>query len=118
MFLAMARKNGVAVDAGAVPPLPAGLSGADIESLVVQCRREALIAGLPAPTPEILQATVSRFVSPDYSLQKELQELVAIREATDMRFLPERFQLVRRDADRSAAMERRIQELTLLLRER
>jgi len=118
MFLAMARKNHVQVAPESIPPVPAGLSGADIESIVVQSLREALIAGLPAPTPEILRSTVSRFVSPDYSLQKELQELVAVRESTDLRFLPERFQAIRTDPERSAAMESRIQELTRLLRER
>jgi hypothetical protein len=117
MFLAMARKNGVPVDPASVPPIPAGLSGADIESVVVQSLREALIAGLAAPTPEILATTVSRFVSPDYSLQKELQELVAVRESTDLRFLPERYQAIRTDPERAAAMELRIQELTRLLGE-
>jgi hypothetical protein len=66
----------------------------------------------------MLRATTGRFVSPDYSLQKELQELAAVREATDLRFLPERFQELRRDPAKAAAMERRIQELTVLLRER
>lgn len=111
LFLAMARKNKVAVEPSTVPALPEGLSGADIESIVVQCLRAAALAGLSAPTPEMLRATAARFVSPDYSLQKELQELVAIREATDLSFLPERFQELRRDPAKSAAMERRIQEL-------
>ena len=118
MFLAMARKNSVVVDPADIPSLPAGLSGADIESLVVQCLRQATIAGLTAPTPEILQTTVGRFVSPDYSLQKELQELVAVREATDLEFLPSRFQAARRDPKRAAAMEQRIQELIEILRAR
>ena len=115
MFLAMAKKNQVSIDPAAVPPLPEGLSGADIESIVVQCLRASLVAGVASPTPEIVRATVSRFVSPNYSLQKELQELVAIREATDLRFLPERLQPMRTDPARAAAMERRIQELILLL---
>jgi SpoVK/Ycf46/Vps4 family AAA+-type ATPase len=118
MFLAMARKNKVAVEPADVPVIPAELSGADIESLVVQCVREAAIAGREAPSREMIAATVSRFVSPNYSLQKELQELVAVREATDLGFLPERYQAVLRDPDRAAAMERRIQELTLLLGDR
>lgn len=118
MFLAMARKNRVRVDPGAVPDLPEGLSGADIESVVVQCLREAAIAGIETPTPEILASTAARFVSPDYSLQKELQELVAVRETTDLRFLPERYQKARRDPESAAALERRIQELTRWIGER
>jgi AAA+ superfamily predicted ATPase len=118
MLLAMARKNKVTLDPERVPPIPEGLSGADIESVVVQCLREAVIAGLSVPTPEMLGETLSRIVSPDYSLQKELQELVAVREATDLRFLPPRYRELRRDPARAAEMERRIQELTLLLGER
>ena len=41
MFLAMARKNKVAVDPAAVPSLPEHLSGADLESLLVQSMRMA-----------------------------------------------------------------------------
>jgi hypothetical protein len=118
MFLAMARKNRLAVDPADVPPLPAGVSGADIESLVVQCLREAAIAGVEKPARDMIAATVSRFVAPNYSLQMELQELVAVREATDLAFLPERYQKVLRDREAAAAMERRIQELTALLGER
>ena len=58
---------------------------------------------------------VSRFVSPNYSLEKELQELVAIRECTDLEFLPERFRPFLTDPEQAAAMERRIQELHELL---
>jgi len=115
MLLAMARKNKVALEPDALGPIPDGLSGADIESVVVQCVREAAIAGLAAPTPEMLRDTLARFVSPDYSLQKELQELVAVREATDLRFLPPRYQELRRDPERATQMERRIQELKLLV---
>ncbi|MFB3905734.1 MAG: ATP-binding protein [Acidobacteriota bacterium] len=115
MFLAMARKNKIAVAAESVPPLSGYLSGADIESLVIQAMRLSAVRGLPAPTPEIISEAVSRFVSPNYSLQKELQELVAIRECTDLRFLPERFRPYLTDPEKSAALERRIQELALLV---
>lgn len=117
MLLAMARKNDVAVDASALPAVPEGLSGADIESLVVQAKRQAAIRGLAAPTAEVLADVVGRFVSPNYSLHKELQQLVAIREATDLEFLPERFRPFVTDADQAATMERRIQELTVMLGE-
>jgi len=115
MFLAMARKNKVSLAPESVPPLSGYLSGADIESLVIQTTRLSAVRGLAAPTPEIISEAVSRFVSPNYSLQKELQELVAIRECTDLRFLPERFQPYLTDPEKSATLERRIQELTLLV---
>jgi hypothetical protein len=85
---------------------------------VVQCLREAAIQGLAAPTSETIAAVVSRFVPPNYSSQMELQELVAVRETTDLRFLPEKYRSVLRDPERAAAMERRIRELTLLVGER
>jgi len=115
MFLAMARKNKVEVTPESVPHLSGYLSGADIESLVIQATRLAAVRGLATPTPEIISEAVKRFVSPNYSLQKELQELVAIRECTDLRFLPERFQPYLTDPEKSAVLERRIQELTLLV---
>ena len=115
MFLAMSRKNKISVTPESVPPLSGYLSGADIESLVIQATRLSAVRGLAAPTPEIISEAVRRFVSPNYSLQKELQELVAIRECTDLRFLPERFQPYLTDPEKSAALERRIQELTLLV---
>jgi AAA+ superfamily predicted ATPase len=115
MFLTMARKNKMTVAVDDVPALPEGLSGADLESLVIQSMRQAAVQGLATPTPELMKETVERFVSPNYSLQKELQELVAIRECTDLRFLPDRFRPYLVEPDKAAAMERRIQELTLLL---
>jgi SpoVK/Ycf46/Vps4 family AAA+-type ATPase len=115
MFLTMARKNRAPLDQDAVPPIPEGLSGADLESLVVQALRLAAVRNLAAPTRAIIEETLSRFVSPNYSLQKELQELVAVRECTDLRFLPERFRPYLSDPVKAAALERRIQELTLLL---
>jgi hypothetical protein len=115
MFLTMARKNRVPVDPASVPTLPEHLSGADLESLVIQSIREAAVMGLGQPTAEIIAEVVSRFVSPNYALEKELQELVAIRECTDLRFLPERLRPLLTDPERAAQMERRIQELLSLL---
>ncbi|RPI28708.1 MAG: ATP-binding protein [Acidobacteria bacterium] len=115
MFLAMARKNKLDLAPESVPPLTGYLSGADIESLVIQATRLAAVRGLATPTPEIISEAVARFVSPNYSLQKELQELVAIRECTDLRFLPERFRPYLTDPEKSAELEHRIQELTLLV---
>ena len=54
----------------------------------------------------------------NYSIQKELQGLVAVRESTDLRFLPEKYQAYVKDADKQVWLERRIQELTTLMRER
>jgi len=115
MFMAMARKNDVHIDEKDLPPLPE-LSGADIESLLVQCVRRAAIAGAEAPTAEHIRDTLAHFRTPDYGLEKELQQLVAIRESTDPMFIPERLRELYGAADKSAALERRIQEISALLR--
>lgn len=116
MFLAMARKNGVAVDESGIPSLPAGLSGADIESLLVQCIRRAALTGVEAPTPAHVRETLEHFRSPDYGLEKELQQLVAIRESTDPKFIPEPLRERYGTREKSAALEHRIQEIASLLR--
>jgi hypothetical protein len=115
MFRVLAKKNGVAIDLERLPPIPAGLSGADIESLVIQSVRQAALANLTAPTPEIVAEVVGRFVSPNYSLEKELQELVAIRECTDLAFLPDALRPLLADPEKNAALERRIRELESLI---
>ena len=53
---------------------------------------------------------------PDYGLEKELQQLVAIRESTDPMFIPERLRKLYGAADKATALERRIQEISALLR--
>jgi len=116
MFLAMARKNDVAIAPGDIPTLPEDLSGADIESLLVQCVRRAAIAGAPSPTAEHIRDTLAHFRSPDYGLEKELQQLVAIRESTDPNFIPERLRTRYAAPDKTIALEHRIQEITALLR--
>jgi hypothetical protein len=116
MFLALARKAKLDVRSEDVPPIPDGLTGADIESLVVQSVRRAALEGSSSrPGGDLFRETLAHFRAPDYGLEKELQELVAIRESTDPRFLPET--LLRRYGapDRAAALEHRIREIASLL---
>jgi AAA+ superfamily predicted ATPase len=115
MFLAMARKNGVAIDGSELPPLPAELSGADIESLLVQCVRRAAIAGAHAPTAQHVRETLAHFRTPDYGLEKELQQLVAIRESTDSMFIPQSLRERYATPEKGPALEHRIQEIASLL---
>ncbi len=115
MFLAMARKNGVKIDDNDLPPLPPELSGADIESLLVQCVRRAAIAGADAPTANHIRETLEHFRTPDYGLEKELQQLVAIRESTDPMFIPEKLRERFGTPEKTPALEHRIQEIAALL---
>ena len=71
MLVAMARKNRITLDSANLPALRPGLSGADIESLLVQARRRATLDGCENPQPRHLLETLDRFVSPDYGAEKE-----------------------------------------------
>jgi SpoVK/Ycf46/Vps4 family AAA+-type ATPase len=115
MFLALAKKAGIALLAADVPPIPPGLSGADIESLVVSSVRRAAIRKSNFPGPEIFREALAHFRAPEYGLEKELQELVAVREATDPAFLPEPLRARYAGTETAEALERRIQEILALL---
>ncbi len=115
MFLALARKAGVSIEAADVPPVPPGLSGADIESLVVSSIRRAAIRKAKAPSAEVFREALAHFRAPEYGLEKELQELVAIREATDPVFLPEPLRHRYGTPEKAGALEHRIQEILTLL---
>jgi hypothetical protein len=115
MFLALAKKAGVAVAAPDVPAIPPGLSGADIESLLVSSIRRAALQKAVSPGPEIFREALAHFRAPEYGLEKELQELVAVREATDPAFIPEPLRNRYARPEKAAALEHRIQEILALL---
>ncbi len=100
MFTAMARKSRVKLAPGLPGPidLSLGLSGADIESVVLAARRKGLEraadAGQPNPdtiAPEDLKAAIDDFMPSAQGLEKEMQEIAAVLECTEKRFLPERW---------------------------
>jgi AAA+ superfamily predicted ATPase len=90
MFRVMASKNQVTLAEDAVPPLTGdrGLSGADIESLVLSARRRVLAAGRDTVNQDDLKAAIDTFIPSAQGLEKEMQELVAVLECTDREFLP------------------------------
>jgi len=100
MFTAMARKCGVKLAPGLPGPvdLSLGLSGADIESVVLAARRKGLDraadAGKQPPetiSAEDLRAALDDFMPSAQGLEKEMQEIAAVLECTEKRFLPERW---------------------------
>lgn len=115
MFLALARRAGASIPPGDVPQIPPGLSGADIESLLVSSIRRAALQKRAAPGPEIFREALAHFRAPEYGLEKELQELVAIREATDPEFIPEPLRQRYASPEKEGALEHRIQEILALL---
>jgi hypothetical protein len=115
MFVSMARKSGLTISPGDVPPLASGITGADIESLLVQSIRRAAIAGDDPPGRAAFEETLRHFRAPDYGLEKEFQELVAVREATDPAFVPEPLRLRYLTPEKATALEHRIQEIAAVL---
>jgi AAA+ superfamily predicted ATPase len=116
MFAAMARKCRVKLAPGLPGPvdLALGLSGADIESIVLAARRKGLEraadAGQPTPDtilPEDLQAALDDFMPSAQGLEKEMQEIAAVLECTEKRFLPDHWkQKVNEPGGRSRLQER------------
>jgi AAA+ superfamily predicted ATPase len=116
MFAAMARKSRVRLAPGLPGPidLELGLSGADIESVVLAARRKGLEraaeTGATAPdeiSAEDLRAALDDFMPSAQGLEKEMQEIAAVLECTERRFLPERWrEVVARPGGRSHLQER------------
>lgn len=92
MFEVMARKNKIALTADALAGATATqtrLSGADIESVMILARRDALAAGRTEVSADDLRAALSDFIPSVQGLEKELQELASVLECTQLSFLPE-----------------------------
>ena len=96
----MARKCHTRLAAGLPGPvnLGLGMSGADIESIVLAAKRigleRAADAGQPAPAeigPEDLKSAMEDFMPSAQGLEKEMQEIAAVLECTERRFLPDRW---------------------------
>jgi ATP-dependent 26S proteasome regulatory subunit len=90
MFKVMARKNKVALALEELPPVRTDrhLSGSDIESIVIAARRNALAAGRPEVHKMDLDGALNDFVPSAQGLEKEMQELAAVLECTQLNFLP------------------------------
>jgi SpoVK/Ycf46/Vps4 family AAA+-type ATPase len=113
LFKVISKKNNLQL---ALPSFSAllgesarGLSGADIEAILVRSKFRALSEGRDV-TPEDVQFVVKDFVPPSYPLEVELQNLAAVRECTSRELLPERF----RNLDQET-ITRRLGELKLML---
>ncbi|MGE0821346.1 MAG: ATP-binding protein [Candidatus Binatia bacterium] len=95
MFVTMARKNKIPLNPDAVPSMPTErrLSGADIESIVLSANRRLLAAGdvITQLEKAHLEEANNNFIPSAQGLEKELQELAAVLECTNVTFLPPDF---------------------------
>lgn len=122
MFAAMARKAKVKLAPGLPGPvdLALGLSGADIESIVLAAKRKGLDRASETNQPasdtvsaEDLAAALGDFMPSAQGLEKEMQEIAAVLECTEKRFLPERW----RDEVSKPGGRARLQERLAAIRE-
>jgi AAA+ superfamily predicted ATPase len=88
MFVSMARKLGATLAPEDVPQVRAKLSGADIEAIVGRALRRSLLAGATSVTREALREAAGQFLPSTEGMEKDLQEIAATLECTDIEFLP------------------------------
>jgi SpoVK/Ycf46/Vps4 family AAA+-type ATPase len=89
MFEIMAKKNNVDLNADAIPELSPEreLSGADIESVVLNAKREMMADNRKLLDRKDLDLALENFIPSAQGMEKELQEMNAVLECTDRRFL-------------------------------
>ena len=119
MFQVMARKNKVKLAADAVVEVPADrhLSGADIESVVLAAKRAALTAGRDELLHADLRQALDEFIPSAQGLEKELQEIAAVLECTQLSFLPERWRTKVAEPNGRSQLQERLVAIRQLLEE-
>ncbi len=109
MFVAMARKAGVALTPDEIPDVQATgrLSGADIEGIVTRAARRSRLRGEATLTKHALEQELAGFLPSLEGMEKEMQEIAAMLECTDAEFLPETFRKrVQEDGGRERLQQR------------
>ena len=92
----MARKVGLPITKEELPTLPddPNLGGNEMEGILVRAMRlyETQPADRPAaPLSEIIAIVITEFRPSAHVERLELMDLLAVKECTDSRFLPQRF---------------------------
>ena len=108
LFLSIARKLKVSLADSDIPDVPPALElgGNEIEGILVRALRVQVLASPPRTIREAL-IEVLREIRPNaHRLKLEYMDLVAVKECTDSRFLPERFRSMPPEE-----LEKKIEEL-------
>ncbi len=115
MFEMMAKKNKIVLGASAVPDVSPerGLSGADLESILLGARRRSLLSGRETVDRADLETSIEEFIPAAEGLEKEMQEIAAVLECTERQFLPPRW----RDKVASADARAKLQERLIAIRQ-
>jgi AAA+ superfamily predicted ATPase len=117
MFVALAKKNRVVLAADALPSIKPDrfLSGSDIESVVLAAQRQVLASGRKELERKDIETAFGEFIPSAQGLEKEMQELAAVLECTQMSFLPPAWrEKVKQPAGRSQLQERMMALKSLL----
>jgi len=116
MLRAMQKKSGMQIASAEAEQVflknSVGLSGADVEAVLVRARMRSLMQNEPALGEDDLKAALEDFIPPSYPTEIELQTLCAVLECTSKSLLPEEY----RAMDRGEII-RRTNELSALTRE-
>jgi SpoVK/Ycf46/Vps4 family AAA+-type ATPase len=90
MVQVMARKHKIRLAAGELPALPIDrqLSGSDVESILLSAKRRALAAGNAEVGLNDFAGAAESFLPSAQGLEKEMQELAAVLECTELNLLP------------------------------
>jgi hypothetical protein len=109
MFRVLAKKNQIRLGEGALPAIKPDrfLSGSDIEGVVLAAKRQVLAAGRQELSRSDIETAFGEFIPSAQGLEKEMQELAAVLECTQLSFLPEQWrQKVQQPAGRTQLQER------------
>ncbi len=117
MFQIMARKNGVSVE---LPSLQLDerhkqLSGADIESVVLTARRMALLDDRSTITEQDVSNALTEFIPSSQGLEKDMQELAAVLECTQMNFLNAEWREALETADGRAQLQQQLSRMRAMV---
>jgi AAA+ superfamily predicted ATPase len=117
MLKAMARKNKSSLTDDAIPGglSGRGLSGADLESIVLAAKRAALADGRDGINRHDLTAALGDFIPAAQGLEKEKQELAAVLECTSLSFLPDAWRARVVAAEGRSQLQERMAEIRRLI---
>jgi SpoVK/Ycf46/Vps4 family AAA+-type ATPase len=96
LFLSVARKLKVNLTETEIPEVPGGLDlgGNEIEAILVRALRVQALASSQRGLSEVLAEVLKEIRPSAHRLSLEYMDLVAVKECTDLRFLPERFRAI------------------------
>ena len=117
MFQIMARKNGFSCELHSLQldERHKQLSGADIESVVLTARRMALLEDRSTITQQDVNNALTQFIPSSQGLEKDMQELAAVLECTQMNFLNAEWRETLESADGRAQLQQQLSRMRAMV---